>query len=92
MAVLIQDWDTSIFVMLLILAVAAVVMTYAAYTHRGHDVPRAPWLGEAMTRAADAMPTLENPDATPGPAGGLPVARPARRPEPGTPKGSPRAG
>jgi hypothetical protein len=45
--------------MLVILAVAAVVVVYVAYPHRGEELPAAPWLGEAMSRAADAMPTVE---------------------------------
>ena len=77
-------------VMLLVLAVAALVMTFAAYPNRGHDVPRAPWLGQALNRAVDAMPNLEHPDGEPGPAGGVQLDRPA----PGgaeTPKASARA-
>jgi len=80
-----------VFVMLLILGVAALVMTFAAYPNRGHDVPRAPWLGEALNRAVEAMPNLENPDGTPGPAGEVRAGRPTPRREPGTPKGSARA-
>ena len=45
-------------IMVAIVVVAALVVTYVAYPHRGEDVPSAPWLGEAMTRAADAVPTL----------------------------------
>jgi hypothetical protein len=45
--------------MLVILAVAAVVVVYVAYPHRGEELPAAPWLGDAMSRAADAMPTVE---------------------------------
>lgn len=56
-------------VMLVILVVAALVVTFAAFPHRGEEVPAAPWLGEAMTKAADALPTLDNPDAaSPQPA------------------------
>ena len=80
-----------VFVMLLILAVAGLVMTFAAYPNRGQEVPRAPWLGEAMNRAVEAMPNLENPDGTPGPAGPGRPQPPAARIEPGTPPGSARA-
>ena len=52
-------------VMLLILALAALVMTFAAYPHRGEDVPRASWLGEAMNRAVGSMPTVDNVDGVP---------------------------
>ena len=42
-----------------ILLVAGTVVVYVAFPHRGADVPGAPWLGDAMTRAADAAPLLE---------------------------------
>ena len=45
--------------MLVILALAALVLVYAAFPHRGETVPGAPWLGDAMERAADAAPLLE---------------------------------
>ena len=46
--------------MLVILALAALVLVYAAFPHRGETVPGAPWLGDAMERAADAAPLLES--------------------------------
>jgi hypothetical protein len=65
-------------VMLVILVVAALVVTFAAFPHRGEEVPAAPWLGEAMTKAADALPTLDNPDAaTPQPVPDGSAVRPA---------------
>lgn len=45
--------------MLVVLAVAGLVVVYVAYPHRGEEVPAAPWLGEAMTRATEAAPVLE---------------------------------
>ncbi|WP_244932241.1 hypothetical protein [Nocardioides sp. W7] len=45
--------------MLVILVISGVVVLYAAYPHRGENIPVLPWLGNAMTRAADAMPTVE---------------------------------
>jgi hypothetical protein len=45
-------------VMFVILVLAAVVATYAAFTHRGAQVPAAPWLGDALERAVAAVPTL----------------------------------
>ena len=49
-----------VFIMMLVaLVIAGLVALYVAYPHRGEQVPRAPWLGEAMTRAADAAPVLE---------------------------------
>jgi hypothetical protein len=47
-------------VMLVILVLAALVVTFVAFPHRGEELPAAPWLGEAMTRAADALPTIDN--------------------------------
>lgn len=45
--------------MCVILALAALVVVYVAYPHRGADVPGAPWLGQALRRGVDAMPTLD---------------------------------
>ncbi|GCD91926.1 hypothetical protein [Nocardioides sp. LS1] len=49
-----------IVVMLVILALAGLVVTYVAFPHRGEEVPNAPWLGEAMTKAVEAAPTIDN--------------------------------
>ena len=48
--------------MLGILLVAGVVVVYVAFPHRGEDIPGAPWLGDAMNRAADAVPVLDEED------------------------------
>jgi hypothetical protein len=45
-------------IMLVILVLAALVVAYVAYPHRGEELPAAPWLGEAMAKAAEAAPTL----------------------------------
>ena len=45
--------------MLVILVLAGLVVVYVAYPHRGEDVPAAPWLGEAMSKAVDAAPLVE---------------------------------
>ena len=45
--------------MLVILALAGLVLLYAAFPHRGETVPGAPWLGDAMERATDAAPVIE---------------------------------
>ena len=45
--------------MLIILLLAVGVVVYAAYPARGQKTPYVPWVGEAMEKAADAMPTLE---------------------------------
>lgn len=55
-------------VMLVIVVLAALVVTYVAYPHRGQEVPAAPWLGEAMTRAAEAAPTIDPDEVRHGPA------------------------
>ncbi|HET7735412.1 MAG TPA: hypothetical protein VFK52_05530 [Nocardioidaceae bacterium] len=46
--------------MLFILGLASLVVVYVAYPHRGRSVPRAPWLGDAMSRGVDRLPTLDN--------------------------------
>jgi hypothetical protein len=43
-----------------ILLIAGTVVVYVAFPHRGEDIPGAPWLGDAMSRAADAVPTVED--------------------------------
>jgi hypothetical protein len=50
---------TVVIAMLVILLLAAAVVLYAAYPARGQRPPVVPWLGEAMERAADAVPTLD---------------------------------
>ena len=44
----------------LILVVAGLVVLYVAYPHRGEDVPNAPWVGEAMRKGVNLLPTLDN--------------------------------
>ena len=51
--------------MAVILVVAVLALDDAAYPHRGEQVPGAPWLGELMERAADAVPVLEDGDLDP---------------------------
>ena len=46
--------------MVLILVVAGGVVLYVAYPHRGEQVPGAPWLGEAMKQAVEAVPVLDS--------------------------------
>ncbi len=45
--------------MLVIVAVAGLVVAFVAFPHRGEELPGVPWLGEAMSNAVDAMPTLD---------------------------------
>ena len=46
--------------MLVILALAGLVVLYVAYPHRGEEVPNAPWVGDAMRKGVEALPTLDN--------------------------------
>ena len=44
--------------MAFILLLAGLVAAYAAFTHRGAEVPAVPWVGDALQRAVTAVPTL----------------------------------
>ncbi len=48
--------------MLVILVLAALVVVYVAYPHRGEKVPGAPWAGRLMSRGVDRLPTVEELD------------------------------
>lgn len=48
--------------MLVIVGVAGLVLFYVAYPHRGETPDKAEWLGDAMTRAADKLTTLDETD------------------------------
>ncbi|WP_193612292.1 hypothetical protein [Nocardioides lijunqiniae] len=50
---------TLVIIMAAILVLCGLVLTYVAFPHRGAQVPAAPWLGDAMSRAVDAVPTLD---------------------------------
>ena len=41
--------------MVVILLIAGCVVVYAAYPHRGEDIPHAPWLSDAMTRSNEKV-------------------------------------
>jgi hypothetical protein len=49
-----------LFAMIAILLLAGVVVLYVAYPHRGEDVPNAPWVGEALRKGVNRLPTLDN--------------------------------
>lgn len=51
-----------VIVMALILVLAGLVAAYVAYPHRGERMPATPWLGDAMAKAADAAPLIEDED------------------------------
>ena len=46
--------------MLVILVIAGVVVLYVAFPHRGEDVPHTPWVGEALRKGVNALPTIDN--------------------------------
>ena len=39
---------------------AGLVVLYVAYPHRGEEVPNAPWVGDAMRKGVNLLPTLDN--------------------------------
>lgn len=52
-------------VTLLCLLVAGLVLFYVAYPHRGETPPaQTEWLGDVLTRAVDAMPTLSSEETS----------------------------
>lgn len=57
--------------MLAVVVLAGLVLAYTAFPHRHEPVPGAPWLGEAVERAADAVPVVEDGD----------LDRPVREPQ-----------
>lgn len=52
--------------MFVILVVSGLVVAYVAFPHRGQEMPHAPWLGDAMNKATDALPTLDEDEETDG--------------------------
>jgi hypothetical protein len=52
--------------MLAILVLAGLVVMYVAFPHRGEDVPGASWLGDAMSKANDKLPKLQDGDLDEG--------------------------
>lgn len=42
------------------LVIAAAVVLYVAFPRRGADVPHAPWLGDALKKGVEALPTIDN--------------------------------
>jgi hypothetical protein len=50
--------------MLVILVVSGLVVAYVAFPHRDKEMPHAPWLGEAMNKATEAIPTLDEDEGT----------------------------
>lgn len=56
--------------MIVIVAVAALVVAFVAFPHRGEELPGAPWLREAVNNAVDAVPTIADGDRDPEPEHG----------------------
>lgn len=52
--------------MLVTVVLAGFVLAYVAYPHRGEEMPHAPWLGDAMKRGVESLPTLDNERARAG--------------------------
>ena len=46
--------------MLLIVLLAGAVVLYVAFPHRGQEMPHTPWVGKAMRKGVDRLPTLDN--------------------------------
>jgi hypothetical protein len=46
--------------MLGILVLAGTVVVYVAFPHRGEEVPNAPWVGDALRKGVDMLPTIDN--------------------------------
>jgi hypothetical protein len=46
--------------MFVILLLAATVVVYVAFPRRGEEVPNVPWVGDALRRGVEALPTLDN--------------------------------
>ncbi|HET7357526.1 MAG TPA: hypothetical protein VFJ09_12700 [Nocardioidaceae bacterium] len=46
--------------MLAIMLIAGVIVLYVAFPHRGEDMPHTPWVGDAMRRGVQMLPTLDN--------------------------------
>ncbi|NYG56405.1 hypothetical protein [Nocardioides perillae] len=69
---------TLVLSMLLITLVAGVVVAYVAFPHRGRPLPAAPWLGDALRRGVDALPTVAEEERE-APAARAPALVPAQR-------------
>ena len=46
-------------VLLAAVLVAGLVVVYVAYPYRGEEVPRAAWLGDALSRSRAVLPVLD---------------------------------
>lgn len=55
-----SDVISILLAMLAIMLVAGVIVLYVAFPHRGEEVPHTPWVGDAMRKGVDLLPTLDN--------------------------------
>jgi hypothetical protein len=46
--------------MLVIVVLATAVVLYVAFPHRGEEMPHAPWVGDAMRKGVNWLPTIDN--------------------------------
>ena len=46
--------------MLVIMILAGIVVLYVAFPHRGEEMPHTPWVGDAMRKGVEMLPTLDN--------------------------------
>jgi hypothetical protein len=46
--------------MLGIMILAGLVVLYVAFPHRGEEVPHTPWVGDAMRKGVEMLPTVGN--------------------------------
>jgi len=46
--------------MLFIMVLAGGIVLYVAFPHRGEEMPHTPWVGTAMRKSVDRLPTLDN--------------------------------
>jgi hypothetical protein len=71
-------WTIAI-AMLVILVISGLIVTYVAFPHRGEEVPGAPWLGDALSKANEALPKIQDGELDEERAA-LPAEEPADRP------------
>ncbi len=46
--------------MLGILALAGLIVVYVAFPYRGERVPHAAWVGDALQKGVERLPTIDN--------------------------------
>jgi hypothetical protein len=51
---------TIVLVLVVALALATLVIVYAAYPYRGQETPVSPRVGRALKRGVESMPTIED--------------------------------